>query len=92
VFVVVVIPIMVAVPAAAVDIPPSFVLSPAVLPCFMEFMTPIIGLPAVVSMMLDGFVELVVHPCSPEATAGIVCGRVRSANEDKHTGQQGQME
>jgi len=59
--VIVIIPIMVMAPTAAIHVPPSVVLSPAALPCLVKFTAPVIRLPAVVSMMLDGFVELVIR-------------------------------
>ena len=56
-----VIPIAFRVPAMCVFIPPSMPDAPAVLPRFVQFMTPAFGLFAPVAMMLNGFVQLVVR-------------------------------
>jgi len=58
---IVVIPIALGMPAMCVFIPPSMPDAPAVLPRFVQFMTPAFGLFAPVAMMLNGFVQLVVR-------------------------------
>src|SRR6266446_8276130 len=58
--VIVIVPITVAVPAAAVFIPPTMALSPAAFPRLMQFMPCMVRLPAVPAMMLEGFMQLVI--------------------------------
>ncbi len=58
--VIVIVPVTVAVPAVAVFIPPTMALSPAAFPRLMQFMPRMVRLPAVPTMMLDGFMQLVI--------------------------------
>jgi len=58
---IVVIPIALGMPAMCVFIPPSMTDAPAVLPRFVQFMTPTFGLLAPIAMMLNGFVQPVVR-------------------------------
>jgi hypothetical protein len=51
------VPITFRVPAVLVFIPPSVTLAPAALSCRMQFATLVIRLPAVPSVVLDGFVQ-----------------------------------
>jgi hypothetical protein len=59
--VIMVVPIAFRMPAMLMFIPPSMTGAPAVLPRFVEFMTPTFGLLAPVAVMLDGFVQPVVR-------------------------------
>jgi hypothetical protein len=52
------VPITCRVPTVLVFIPPSVTLAPAALPCRMQFATLVIRLPAVPSVVLDGFVQV----------------------------------
>jgi hypothetical protein len=60
--VIMVVPIAFRMPAMLMFIPPSMTGAPAVLPRFVEFMTPTFGLLAPVAVMLNGFVQPVVRP------------------------------
>src|SRR5260370_7825457 len=59
--VIVVIPIAIGMPAAAVFIPPAMSLPPAALPRFMQFVASMFPFAAVPPLMFRGFVEPVVH-------------------------------
>ena len=56
---VVIVPVVVMMPAMIMFIPPLLAFPPAVLPGFMQFMSPAVGLPAVIAMVLNGLVEFV---------------------------------
>ena len=57
---IVVVPVALGVPAVFVLVPPAMILIPAALAGFVKFVALVVGLGAVASMSLDGFVELVV--------------------------------
>ena len=59
--VIVIVPVMVIMPAAAVFIPPTVVQVPAAFACFPQFMSSMVRLPAVPTVMLDGFVESMIR-------------------------------
>src|SRR5260370_9504723 len=59
--VVVVIPIVVMMPAVFILVPPLQAHFPTALPRLVQFMAPVLCLPAVVSMVLNGFVKFVVR-------------------------------
>ena len=58
--VIAIVPISIAVPAAAVFVPPPMVLAPAAFAGFPQLMARVIRLPAIPAMMLNGFVQLAV--------------------------------
>jgi hypothetical protein len=62
VIVVVIVPVALATPAVAFHIPPTMAVFPAVLAGFTEFGTTVRGLLALVSVVLNGFVQFVVGP------------------------------
>lgn len=57
--VVTVVPIMVPMPAALVLIPPAMMLAPAAFPRLVQFVPFVVGLPAIASVVLNCFVQLV---------------------------------
>ena len=61
-FVIVVVPIMLGMPAVSVFIPPTMAVSPTPGARLRQFMAILGGLGAVPAMMLGGFVKLVVSP------------------------------
>jgi hypothetical protein len=77
--VIMIVPIMIPVPAAAFHVPPPVVLSPATLPCLVQFMAPVISLPAVVSMMFDRFMELVIRERRAPLAIAIIGRRAGSS-------------
>jgi hypothetical protein len=58
--VVVVIPIAIGVPAAAIFIPPTVAFIPAAFPRLVQFVACVIRLPAVPAVMFHGFVQFVI--------------------------------
>jgi len=86
--VVVVVPIASVMPATIMLIPPRLTFSPAPFAGFVQFLAPVICLPAEVSMAFNGLVEFVLRVNStPLAT--IVCRR-RRRHEDQPRSQRGQ--
>jgi hypothetical protein len=57
--VIVLVPVVLLVPAALVLVPPAVMFAPAAFAGFMQFAALVVGLAAVPSVMLDGFVQLV---------------------------------
>jgi len=88
VIVVVIIPVASVVPVTIMLIPPRLTFSPAPFAGFVQFLAPVICLPAEVSMAFNGLVEFVLRVNStPLAT--IVCCR-RGRQEDQPRSQRGQ--
>jgi hypothetical protein len=86
--VIVIIPVAIVVPAMLMLIPPRLAFSPAPFASFVQFLAPVICLPAEVSMVLNGLVEFMLRLNStPLAT--IVCRR-RGHHEDQPRSQRGQ--
>ena len=80
-----VIPVAIAVPAAAVFIPPTMPLIPAAFPRLAQFVPRVLGLPAFPSVMLRGFVEPVVRlGNAPLATIIVFGGRSRRSRKCQH--------
>jgi hypothetical protein len=72
VVVIVVIPIAIGVPAVSVLVPPAMRAAPAMLASFVQLVTGMVGLAAVPTMMLDGFMQLVVRASDATLTIVIV--------------------
>jgi len=83
--VIVVIPIAVGMPTMPVFIPPFVAVLPAAFPCFVQFMATALGLFALVSVMLNRFVQLVVHPRDATLAIVIVGVQARSNSEQQKT-------
>lgn len=83
---IVVVPIPLGPPAMAIFIPPAVIRPPAPLALFAQFVTRIVGLRALVSIVFDGFVQPVVGPRNPALTIVV---RLRPWNRGNHqkTGQ-----
>ncbi len=73
--VMVVIPIAVVTPAAAVFVPPAMPLVPAAFPRFAQFVPRVIRLPAVPAVILHSFVEPVLLLGNPPLALIVVVGR-----------------
>jgi hypothetical protein len=85
---VVIVPVAVAMPAMVMFIPPLLALSPATLASFVQFMAPVVCLPATISMVLNGFVEFVLRVRgSPVA---IVVGRGSRREKQQACSKRGQ--
>lgn len=70
---VVIIPVAVAMPAMVMFIPPLLPLSPTALPDFVQFMAPVVCLPAGIAMVLNSLMKFVVRVRGPPVA--IVVGR-----------------
>ncbi len=86
VIVVMVIPVAVGMPTMPVFIPPFVAVLPAAFPCFVQFMAPALGLLALVSVMLNGFMQLVIHTHDATLAIVVVSVQARSASEKQKTG------
>ena len=75
VVVIVVIPITVGMPAAAVLVPPAVAFVPAAFPRFAQFVACVIRLLAVPAVTLRGFVQFVVRPGDAALASIVVIGR-----------------
>ncbi len=84
--VIIIIPIAVCMPTMPVFIPPSMLYPPAALPRLVQFMAPVLGLLALVSVMLDGFVQLVVHARDASLTIVVIGAQVRCAGKHQKPG------
>src|SRR6266849_6651086 len=82
---VVVIPITIGMPAMAVFVPPAVPLRPATLAGLMQFVTPVVSLPAVPAVVLHGFMQFVVRlGYTPLASIVIFGGRPRRSCKCQH--------
>ncbi len=84
--VIIIIPIAVGVPTMPVFIPPAMLDLPAALPRFVQFTAPVLGLLALVSMMLDGFVQLVVHARDASLTIVVIGAQARRPGKHQKPG------
>jgi hypothetical protein len=87
VIVVVIIPITVMMPAVFVHLPPLVVLSPAAFTRLMQLVAPVIRLVAVVSVVFDGFVEIVVRVCNPPPATVVISGCAGRTRKQEHGSQ-----
>lgn len=85
--VVVVIPIAIRMPATFVFIPPSMTGAPAALPRFVQLVARAIGLPTLVAVVLDGFVQLVIGVRNASLAIVAIGPQRRRAGEHKKTSQ-----
>src|SRR5260370_40668325 len=88
-FLVMVIPITVMMPEGFYLVPPLQAHFPAAFPRLVQFMAPMLCLPAVVSVVLNGFVEFVVRIGSAPLAIVIVGGCARRTYEHEHGSQCG---
>jgi hypothetical protein len=82
--VVVIIPITVGVPAVTVLIPPATVSCVAILAGFVQIVPCFVGLTALASMMLNGFMKTMIGPGNAPLTI-IIGAQTRSAGENQKT-------
>jgi hypothetical protein len=87
--VIAIIPIMVAMPAMFVLIPPLVALSPAPLAGFVQFVAPVVRLPAVRSMVLDRFMQFVFGMRGTPGAIVLVGGGSRRTREQERDTQRG---
>ena len=85
--VILVVPIAFRMPAMLVFIPPSMTDTPAMLPRFVEFMTPAFSLRAPGAMMLNGFVQSVVRASNAALAIVAIGAKKRRSAEHKKTSQ-----
>jgi hypothetical protein len=60
-----IVPVVLLVPTMFILAPPAMMLTPAALARFVEFVTLVLGPPAVASVALDGLMQLMVGVCDP---------------------------
>jgi len=81
---IVIIPIAVGVPTMLVFIPPAMIVGVTRFAGFVQFVARIVGLPAVASMMLNGFVKTMIR-LGHTALAIVIGAQTRSAREKQKT-------
>jgi hypothetical protein len=81
--VIVLVPIPLGAPAVLVLVPPFVTLTPAALPGLVQFAAFVVGLGAVASMFLDGFVKLMLGMSHPPL-APVVIFSVNSRDCGEH--------
>jgi hypothetical protein len=86
--VIVIVPIAIVMPAMIMLIPPHLTFSPAPFAGFVQFLAPAIGLPAEVSMALNGLMEFAFRVNST-LVATIIC-RCRGHHEEQPRRERGQ--
>jgi len=62
---VVIVPVVIAMPAMVMFIPPLLPLSPTVLSGFVQFMAPVVCLPTGIAMVLDSLMKFVLRVYGP---------------------------
>jgi hypothetical protein len=86
--VIVIIPITIGMPAVAIFVPPAMPPVPAAFTRFPQVVPRMIGLPAVPTVMFDGFVEFVVRLGDAALAIPVVFrGRARRSAERQHASQ-----
>jgi len=80
--VIVIIPVALGAPTVPVFIPPTMVSGVAILAGFVELTASVIGLTALASMMLNGFMETMVGPGNALLTI-VIGAQTRSAGEEQ---------
>ena len=91
VVVIVIIPIAVRVPAVSFYVPPAMTVLPAILPRFRQFMPCMLGLFALPSMLLSGFVQTMIR-FGDSFPAIIGPGAGRRQNQGQAPGEQSSAE
>src|SRR5262249_5284059 len=91
---IVVVPIALIVPTAFMFIPPAMAVFPAPYPCFMELVSPVVCLSAVITVLFNGAVQLVV--CVNQLPLAIIFGinsrRSRQEHARKHACRAGESD
>jgi hypothetical protein len=85
--VVVVIPIAIGMPTVFVFVPPAMSAAPAILARFVQFMPGLISLFAFASMMLDGFMKMMIGPGNTTLAVVVIGAQTRCAGEEQESGQ-----
>jgi len=81
--VVVVIPIAIGMPTVFVFVPPAMSAAPAILARLVQFMPGLISLFAFASMMLDGFMKMMIGPGDATLAIVVIGAQTRSAGEEQ---------
>ena len=86
-----VVPVTIVAPAVSVLVPPPVVFVPAAFACFPQLMASMVGLPTVLAMMLDRFVQFMVRLGNAALTTIVIVGRsARRGRECQQAKQGGQ--
>jgi hypothetical protein len=90
-----IVPVLLVVPALLIFVPPLVMLVPAAFPGFLQFMTGVIGLRTVRTVMVDGIVQFVIGV--DDAVLALllafgVCARQRGKNSECRKGGQRQQQ
>ena len=85
--VVVIIPVAVGAPPVPMFVPPAMIDAPAPLARLVQLMAPMLGLPALVAMMLDRFMQFVICPRHAPLTIIVIGPQLRCPGEKQASGQ-----
>jgi hypothetical protein len=81
--VVVVVPVVIGMPTVFVFIPPTMSVIPAIFARFVQFMPGLISLFAFASMMLDGFMKMMIGPGDATLAVVVIGAQTRCAGEEQ---------
>jgi hypothetical protein len=81
--VVVVVPVVIGMPTVLVFIPPTMSVIPAIFARFVQFMPGLISLFAFASMMLDGFMKMMIGPGDATLAIVVIGTQTRCAGEEQ---------
>jgi hypothetical protein len=84
---VVVIPVVIRAPSVGFDVPPSVAVIPTIFPRFAQFVTRMLGLAAVPTVMFDRFVEVMIGPFCPVLAFRLVGTDTWCAGEEQKASQ-----
>ena len=85
--VVMIIPVMVIMPVVGIFVPPAVIVIPTPLASMVQFVAPMFGLLAVHTVMLDGFVQLVIGMGNPSLAIVIIRTNLGSASQKQESSQ-----
>jgi hypothetical protein len=80
---VVVVPVVIRAPSVGFDVPPSVAVIPTIFPRFVQFVTRMLGLAAVPTVMFDRFVDVMICPFCPMLAFRLVGTDTRYAGEEQ---------
>lgn len=84
--VIVVVPVALGAPTVTVFIPPAMIAGVAILASFVQLMASVVGLAALASMMLDGFMETMIRP-GDTLLAIVIGAQTRRAGKEQESRQ-----
>jgi hypothetical protein len=84
---VVVVAVVIRAPSVGFDVPPSVAVIPTIFPRFVQFVTRMLGLAAVPTVMFDRFMEVMIGPFCPVLAFRLAGTDTWCAGEEQKTSQ-----